>query len=35
MMAPPGFDNNLSLSQGPEPFQVQRFVPELTIESLT
>jgi hypothetical protein len=32
VMAPPGFDDNLCLRPGPEPFQVQALVPELAIE---
>jgi len=32
VMAPPGFDDNLRLRPGPEPFQVQAFIPELAIE---
>ena len=34
VMAPPGFDDNLCLTPGPEPFQVQALVPELAIETL-
>ena len=34
VMAPPGFDDNLCLTPGPEPFQVQALVAELAIEIL-
>ena len=34
VMPPPGFDDNLCLAPGPEPFQVQALVTELAIETL-
>jgi len=33
VMAPPGFDDNLCLRPGPEPFQVQALIPEFPIET--